>query len=74
MPLLNQATGGIEMANNIIKKTAAAKHVRLWKIADRLQMTDGMFSRRLRHELPEKDQELILSIIDDLAKENTEER
>ena len=57
------------MANSIIRKAAAEKHVRLWRIAEQLQMTDGMFSRHLRHELSEDEQARILRIIYELAEE-----
>ena len=57
------------MVNSIIRKAALERHVRLWQVAERVKMTDGMFSRHLRHELPEEERALILRIIDELAIE-----
>lgn len=58
------------MANGQIKKAAAEKGVRLWKIAERLKITDSTFSRRLRYEMPEEEQRHILRIIDEIARES----
>ena len=57
------------MANSIIKKAAKEKKVRLWRIAEKLQITDSMFSLRLRHELPDTEREKVLAIIEELANE-----
>ncbi|MBQ9733757.1 MAG: hypothetical protein IJV74_05950 [Clostridia bacterium] len=53
--------------NDKIRKEAKAKGVKLWQIAESLGITDCTFSRKLRHELPETEQQNILSIINDLA-------
>jgi len=57
------------MANQTIREAAARSGVRLWQIAARLNLNDGNFSRRLRFELPKEEQEKILEIIAELAKE-----
>lgn len=57
------------MANETIKLVAASKGVRHWQIAERLNMHEGNFSRKLRHELPADEQERIMQIIADIAKE-----
>ncbi len=57
------------MANDKIREAAARSGVRLWQIASRLNLNDGNFSRRLRFELPKEEQEKILAIIAELAKE-----
>lgn len=54
--------------NETIKNAAKQRGVRLWQIADRLGINDGNFSRRLRHELPEKETKKILRIIDELRE------
>lgn len=54
------------MANDVIKEKAKQSGVYLWQIADVLGITDSMFSRKLRKELPETKKTKILSIIDDL--------
>lgn len=55
-------------ANMNIREKARNSGVRLWQIADALSMQESLFSKKLRKELPEDEQERILSIIDDLAK------
>lgn len=57
------------MCNEAIRKAASDKGIKLWQIADKLGINDGNFSRKLRKELPQEEQERILHIIDDLAKE-----
>lgn len=50
--------------NNLDIRTEAAKaSVKLWQIAERLQMTDGNFSRKLRRELTNEEKEKIRAII-----------
>lgn len=58
-------------ANQIIRKTAKAHGVKLWQVADAYGLNDGNFSRKLRHELPEDEQQKIINIIHRLAKEET---
>ena len=57
------------MANKEIRRTAKASGVPLWKIADKLGISEPTMSRKLRHELPEAEQTKILNIINELAKE-----
>ncbi len=57
------------MKNKEIREAAAEAGVRLWEIADRLGLTDGNFSRKLRHELPDTERERVLSIIGEIVKE-----
>lgn len=52
--------------NREIKQEAKAAGVRLWQIAERLGLTDGNFSRKLRHELPEEEKRQIMEIIQEL--------
>lgn len=59
-------------ANMKIREKAKNSGVRLWQIADALGIQESMFSKRLRNELPEDEQERILAIIDKLAKERQE--
>lgn len=61
------------MANEIIKATAKRKSIRLWEVAESLEMQDSAFSRKLRKELPQEEKEKILAIIDRLAQEKQEE-
>ena len=55
-------------ANMKIREKARNNGVRLWQIADALGIQESLFSKNLRKELTEEEQEKILSIIDDLAK------
>ena len=64
--------GGLNMANEIIKATAKRKSIRLWEVAESLEMQDSAFSRKLRKELPQEEKEKILAIIDRLAQEKQE--
>lgn len=56
-------------ANKDVREAAAAAGVRLWMIADRLGVTDGNFSRRLRRELSEGEKDEIFTIIRKLREE-----
>lgn len=57
------------MKNQEIRQAAMRKGVRMWQIAEALGVHENTFSRRLRTELPQEEQEKILSIIDDLSRE-----
>lgn len=61
------------MANRIIRRCAQEKGVRLWQIAERVGVTDGNFSRKLRRELADAERDRILAIIDEIAAERGEE-
>lgn len=54
-------------ANAIIRTHAKEKGVKLWQLAAALHINDGNLSRKLRFELPEGEQERLLSIIDEIA-------
>lgn len=54
------------MKNIRIRQAAAQARVKLWEIARELGITDATFSRRLRDELPDDEQERILVIIQQL--------
>lgn len=56
-------------ANQKIRKAAKEKGVRFWQIADKLGINDGNFSRKMRFELADEEQQRILNIINELAKE-----
>lgn len=56
--------------NNIrVREEAQKNNVYLWQIAYRLGMNDGNFSRKLRRELPEGEQEQIIGLIREISKE-----
>lgn len=57
------------MNNNGIRVMAKSQGVRLWEIADKLNMHDSNFSKMLRKELPSEKKEHIYKIINEIAKE-----
>lgn len=57
------------MSNKEIRDYARIKDVKLWKIADKLNLCDSNFSRLLRHELSDEKKAEIKDIIDKLASE-----
>lgn len=62
------------MKNQEIRQLAKSKGVKLWQIADELQLNDGNFSRLLRRELPGNKVEQIISIINKLSAIRDESR
>lgn len=57
------------MENMRIRKEAQESGVKLWEVADRYGLTDSNFSRKLRRELPDEEQEKILGIIREITRE-----
>lgn len=57
------------MKNNELRDYAKGKGVKLWEIAEKLNINDGNFSRKLRKELPADEKERIKGIIDEIVKE-----
>lgn len=57
------------MANTEIREFAKENKVRLWEIADRLNVADTTFSKKLRRELLPEEKAAIMNIISDIAKE-----
>ncbi len=57
------------MQNEKIRNAIKASGVRYWQVAEAYGLNDGNFSRKLRHELPEDEQQKIIRIIERLAKE-----
>ena len=58
------------MKSNIeIREKAKQNNVKLWEVAEKLNINDGNFSRKLRKELPTAEKERILSIIEDIASD-----
>ena len=41
----------------------------LWKVADKLGISDGNFSRKLRHNFTEEEHNKILRAVEELSKE-----
>ena len=57
------------MCNKDIKEYAVKNNVRLWQVAQALNINDGNFSRKLRVELSQEEKQRIKDIIDKLASE-----
>ena len=55
------------MKNRKVRETAKARGVMLWEIAERIGINDSNFSRKLRRELPEDEQNRLLSLIAEIA-------
>ena len=55
---------------NMTIRNEAKKHgVYLWQIAEKLSVAEATFIKKLRHELPNDEQEKIIDIIHDISKE-----
>ena len=55
------------LANSDMRSTAKTKGVRLWEIAEFLKVSDPTMTRMLRRELPNKEKQRFLSIIEEIA-------
>ena len=56
------------MNNQRVRKEARIYDVKLWQIAERLGITDGNFSRKLRRELPDERQDELIKLIHEIAE------
>ena len=52
--------------NDDIRQAAQSAGVRLWQIAEKLGLSDGNFSRRLRRELSGEEKAKIMGLIEQL--------
>ena len=57
------------MKNEQIRKLAQNRGIKLWQIADKFGLSDGNFSRKLRHELTEEEKQKVITIIEELKGE-----
>ena len=60
----------MQQKNIDIRKSVSENNLKLWQIADKLNMNDGNFSRLLRKELSEDKKKEIFKIIEELKKES----
>lgn len=60
------------MKNQEIRQRAKEKGVKLWEIAEKLNINDGNFSRKLRKEFSAEEKARIFNIIDEIVKEHKE--
>ena len=56
------------MNNNDIRMMARNQDVRLWQIADKLNMQDSNFSKMLRKELPSEKKEKDIVVFGNVAE------
>lgn len=56
------------MANQDIRQEITENNLRYWQVADKIGLSDGTFSRLLRHELPPEKKEEIRSAIAELKE------
>lgn len=57
------------MQNNVELRIAAkSSGVKLWEVAEAIGISDGMFSRKLRRELPEQERVKLLHIVAEIAQ------
>lgn len=59
------------MANEDIRAYAKVNKVKLWQIADALNITDATLSRKLRYDLAVDEKSRIMKIIDQIAAKKT---
>ncbi len=53
------------MINEKIRLYARKKGVPLWKVAEKIGVSEATFNRRLRHELPTEETDRLIAVIDD---------
>ena len=56
--------------NEKLKEFAKKHNVKLWRVADKLGITDGNFSRKLRYQLSDEEEKKIYNLIIRLAQED----
>lgn len=55
------------MKNIRVRQAAGAHCIKLWEVAAAVGMADSNFSRKLRSELPEEEQNNLVRIIEEIA-------
>ena len=61
------------MNNMDLRDYAKSQGVKLWQIAEKLNINDGNFSRKLRKELPDQEKKKIIMIVDEVANSESGE-
>ena len=57
------------MNNQDLRKYAKISGVKLWEVAERLNLQDTNLSKMLRHQLSDDKQNELIAIIDQIARE-----
>lgn len=60
----------LRFANEDLRSAAKAKGVRVWQLAEKLNVSETTMAKLLRHELPNEKKTRLLAIIDEIAAEN----
>lgn len=55
--------------NQDIRNAAKKAGIKLWEVAEKLEISDCALSRKFRKELPQEEKEKIFGIISELSKE-----
>jgi predicted XRE-type DNA-binding protein len=63
----------MSVANLDIRQAIKKADIKQWEVADLYGLSDGHFSRILRHELPQEKKAAILTIINDLSQRRVRE-
>jgi len=58
--------------NEDVRSLVKEVGVKLWQVAEKLNLNDGNFSRKLRKELSPDDKKRVYAAIEELTKENME--
>ena len=62
-------SGGDILENKDIRAAIATAGLKMWQVADGLGIADTTFCRKLRHELPIEEKELVYAVIRELSGE-----
>ena len=65
----NYKKEGATMTGAEIRQRIVEADVPIWRVADAFGITDGYFSKRLRHSFTDEEAKRLLEIIDKLKKE-----
>lgn len=57
------------MSNQLLRDYAKISGVKLWEVAERLNLQDTNLSKMLRHQLSDDKQNELIAIIDQIARE-----
>lgn len=56
------------VTNKEIRDAIQRSGLKYWEVAELLEITDGMFSKKLRHELSKEEKDKILNLINNRTR------
>lgn len=59
-------------ANRKVRESLRVHRLPVWKLADALGCHENTVLRRLRHELPQADQEALIAVIERISRKENE--